>query len=175
MSKFIAALSFFILAATASPPSAAAEGKIAVVNLQRAIFTTKTAEKRMNKLKRRGDYKRQRERIEKLQENGRKALSKFKKDEATMSESAKKKALRRLETLRADAEYEIRKIQALEQEVLEELHQELLPRAKEILTELIEREGIGLLLSDGPQNSVVLHADTGFDITAKVSDRLNRD
>ena len=47
---------------------------------------------------------------------------------------------------------------------------ELSPRVQEVLRELITTEGIGLLL---PRNGVI-HADPGYSITAKVTDKLNQ-
>jgi outer membrane protein len=46
----------------------------------------------------------------------------------------------------------------------------LSPRVQEVLRELIATEGIGLLL----QRSSVIHADAGYSITAKVTDKLNQ-
>ena len=41
---------------------------------------------------------------------------------------------------------------------------------QEVLRDLITTEGIGLLL----QQSSVIHADAGYSITAKVTDKLNQ-
>ena len=48
--------------------------------------------------------------------------------------------------------------------------QEMAPRVQEVLRELIAAEGIGLLL----QRASVIHADAGYSITAKVTDKLNQ-
>jgi outer membrane protein len=44
------------------------------------------------------------------------------------------------------------------------------PKVQEVLRELISTEGIGLLL----QRSSVIHADAGYSLTAKVTDKLNQ-
>jgi outer membrane protein len=44
------------------------------------------------------------------------------------------------------------------------------PKVQEVLRELIATEGIGLLL----QRNSVIHADAGYSITAKVTDKLNQ-
>ena len=44
------------------------------------------------------------------------------------------------------------------------------PKVQEVLRELIATEGIGLLL----QRASVIHADAGYSITAKVTDKLNQ-
>mgnify|MGYP002013418135 CR=1 FL=1 len=48
--------------------------------------------------------------------------------------------------------------------------QELAPQAQEVLREIIETDQIGLLL----QQQAVIHADLGYNITAKVSDKMNQ-
>ena len=44
------------------------------------------------------------------------------------------------------------------------------PKVQAVLRELIQSEGIGLLI----QRSAVIHADNGYSITAKVTDKLNQ-
>jgi outer membrane protein len=44
------------------------------------------------------------------------------------------------------------------------------PKVQEVLREIIAAEGIGLLL----QRASVIHADAGYSITAKVTDKLNQ-
>ena len=44
------------------------------------------------------------------------------------------------------------------------------PKVQEVLRDLIKSEDIGLLL----QRGAVIHADAGYSITAKVTDKLNQ-
>ena len=62
------------------------------------------------------------------------------------------------------------KLQQAEQAAGQALLQELSPKVQEVLRELITTEGIGLLL----QRASVIHADAGYSITAKVTDKLNQ-
>ena len=48
--------------------------------------------------------------------------------------------------------------------------QEMAPRVQTVLKEIIAQDGIGLLL----QRQSVIHADAGYSITAKVTDKLNQ-
>ena len=61
-------------------------------------------------------------------------------------------------------------MQQAEQAAGQALLQEMAPVVQEVLRELINTEGIGLLL---PRASVI-HADPGYSITAKVTDKLNQ-
>ena len=59
---------------------------------------------------------------------------------------------------------------AAEQAAGQALLQDMAPKVQEVLRELIATEGIGLLLQRGS----VIHADAGYSITAKVTDKLNQ-
>ena len=52
------------------------------------------------------------------------------------------------------------------------LMRDLNQAASVAIKQIIADEGIGLLLAANPQ--VVLHADTSFDISAKLTDKLNK-
>ena len=62
------------------------------------------------------------------------------------------------------------KLQQAEQQAGQGLLQELSPKVQQVLRDLIKAEGIGLLL----QQQAVIHADAGYSITAKVTDKLNQ-
>ena len=64
----------------------------------------------------------------------------------------------------------MRKLQQSEQALGQELLQEMTPMVQAVLRDLIQSEGIGLLI----QRNVVIHADNGYSITSKVTDKLNQ-
>ena len=70
----------------------------------------------------------------------------------------------------ADLEHVTGKLQQAEQGAGQALLQEMAPKVQEVLREIITAEGIGLLL----QRASVIHADAGYSITAKVTDKLNQ-
>lgn len=156
-----------------APPSGALEGKIAVVNPQRAILTTDVGEKRVKELEKRKDYVALREQLEEWQEEGADIEKKLRKDGATMKESKRRDLQRKVAILRADVEHQARKLQAMQTELLESLNAEMGPRVREILDSLIKSEGIGLLLFENPE--VVRYADSNYDLTARVAERLNEE
>lgn len=171
------ALSAFLLLCGAflSPPvDAAAARRVAVVNLERAIYTTREAQERIEKLRKSGDYVSQKKKVDSLQEKGRELVEAFRKDSSTMSNSARKRAERKINALSADVEYEVKKLQGMEQGVLQDLKEEMTPRAREALDALVKEEDIGLLLRDAPQVQLVLFAVGDYDVTSQLTDRLNR-
>jgi Skp family chaperone for outer membrane proteins len=147
------------------------QGKIAVVNPQRAILTTDVGEKRVKALRKRKDYVALREQLEEWQEEGQDLEKKLRKDGSTMKDSKRRDIQRKLAILRADIEHQARKLQAMNTELLENLNSEMGEQLREILDSLIKSEGIGMLLFENPE--VVRYVDSNYDLTGRVAERLN--
>jgi outer membrane protein len=87
-----------------------------------------------------------------------------------MSQEQQMTARKRLAGKQADLEHVTGKLQKAEQSEGQIILRDMYDNVQEVLRELIANEGIGLLL----QNSSVIHADAGYSITAKVTDKLNQ-
>ena len=168
MSKFLK-ISLAALAFTLSG-AAMAQGKIAVVNLQEAILQTDLAQKRIDDVRNGADYKADKAEFDKLKGEMEALVKDFQKDAAVMSQEQQTAARQKLASKQSDLEHVGGKLQQAEQVAGQALLQELSPKVQEVLRELISTEGIGLLL---PRASVI-HADPGYSITAKVTDKLNQ-
>jgi outer membrane protein len=147
-----------------------AQGKISVVNLQEAILQTDIANKRLAAVRDAADYKADKAEFDKLKEEFDVLLRKLQTDMAVMSQDQQMAARKKLASKEGDLKHVSGKLQQAEQAAGQELLQELSPKVQEVLRELIATEGIGLLL----QRSSVIHADAGYSITAKVTDKLNQ-
>ena len=156
--------------AFALPAAAMAQGKIAVVNLQEAILQTDLAQKRLNEVRNQEDYKADKAEFDKLKKEFDELVQKFQKDAAVMSQEQQVAARQKLASKQSDLEHVTGKLQQAEQGAGQMLLQEMSPKVQEVLRELIATEGIGLLL----QRASVIHADAGYSITAKVTDKLNQ-
>ena len=168
MSKLIKfALVFAVLSL---PGFAWAQGKIAVVNLQEAMLQTDLAQKRLAAVREADDYKADKAEYDRLKEEFDTLVRKLQKDMAVMSQEQQIAARQKLANKQADLEHVTGKLQKAEQAAGQALLQEMSPRVQEVLRELIATEGIGLLL----QRASVIHADAGYSITAKVTDKLNQ-
>ncbi|MCB1676694.1 MAG: OmpH family outer membrane protein [Halioglobus sp.] len=147
-----------------------AQGKIAVVDLQEAILQTDQAQKKLAEVRAQDDYKSDKDEFDRLKKEFDKLVKKFQKDAAVMSQEQQLAARKKLASKQADLEHVTGKLQQTEQSAGQALLQEMAPKVQEVLRELIATEGIGLLL----QRSSVIHADAGYSITAKVTDKLNQ-
>jgi outer membrane protein len=159
-----------LAAALVLPALALAQGKIAVVNVQEAILQSDVAQQRLADVRNQEDYKADKAEFDRLQEELEELVQDFQKDAAVMSQEQQLAARKRLASKQADLEHVTGKLQQAEQATGQALLQELAPMVQEVLRELIATEGIGLLL----QRNSVIHADPGYSITAKVTDKLNQ-
>ncbi|MEP1472736.1 MAG: OmpH family outer membrane protein [Halieaceae bacterium] len=147
-----------------------AQGKIAVVNLQEAILQTDEAQKRLTAVRNGDDYKADKAEFDRLKEEFDTLVAGFQKDAAVMSQEQQVSARQKLASKQGDLEHVTGKLQKAEQGAGQTLLQEMAPKVQEVLRDLIATEGIGLLL----QRDSVIHADAGYSITAKVTDKLNQ-
>jgi outer membrane protein len=159
-----------MLAVLALPGLAQAQGKIAVVDLQAAILQTDMAQQRIAAVRAQEDYKSDKDEFDRLKAEFDDLVKQLQNDMAVMSQEQQLAARKRLQSKQADLEHVTGKLQQAEQAAGQALLQEMSPKVQEVLRELITTEGIGLLLQRGS----VIHADAGYSLTAKVTDKLNQ-
>ncbi len=152
------------------PALALAAEKIAVVDVQGAILQTDYAQKRLGEVRDQAEYKKNKAEYDRIKTEGEALLKTFQKDAAVMSQDQKVAAQNKLSSMQEDLEHVTSKLQQAEQTVGQALLQEMAPKVQEVLREIIEKEGIGLLL----QRNAVIHAEESYSITAKVTDKLNQ-
>ena len=159
-----------LVACTMLPLLASAQGRIAVVNLEEAILQTDFAQQRLAEFEENEDFTADREEFESLRTELEKLAQDFQRDQAAMSDDDQVAARQKMASKNADLEYVAKKLQSLQQQNAQRVFQELVPAARQVLGEVIETDQIGLLL----QAQSVIHADLGYNITAKVTDKLNQ-
>ncbi len=169
--SIVIARKFLLVLMVLLPVAAWADGKIAVLNQQQAFMNTDLAQQRFKALEQTESYKKSFSELEALEKQGQDLLAKLKKDAAVMSDTQKQEAGKKLNDLQADAQHLAKKLQEARQQEFQKVVRELGPRYQKMLSELIKSEGIGLLLS---QEAGVMFVDSSYDITAKVTDKLNR-
>jgi outer membrane protein len=116
------------------------------------------------------DFTSDKNEFESLREELDKLVQDFQRDQAAMSEDQMVAARQKVSSKNSDLEYVAKKLQTLQQQNAQRVFQELAPKAREVLRDIITTEQIGLLL----QQQGVIHADLGYSITAKVTDKLNQ-
>ncbi len=163
--KFIA-----VLLVSLSGSLAMAEGKIAVFDLDRAVLNTTVAKNRLNALRNQKDFKDTVAELEAVKKDYEKLVEQLQKDLEIMSAEQRQLAKNKIDGKRSDGEHLARKIEAAQQQEIQQIMQEIGPKLQKLLPAIIQEDGIGLLLPA----KAVMHADADYDITAKVADRLNQ-
>ncbi|MDB6063146.1 MAG: hypothetical protein JWM78_3249 [Verrucomicrobiaceae bacterium] len=149
---------------------AATQGKIAVLDPEMAILSTDEAQKRLKALGTQPEFDGDKKQYEKLKKEYEDMVKQLQKDAAVMSAEQKEAQSKKLEAKGADIEYIGRKLQAKQQELMQTLMQEQEPKFKKAVTDIIKSENIGMLINARS----VMHADTSFNITSKVTEALNK-
>jgi outer membrane protein len=149
-----------------------ANGKVAVVDFQKAILTTDVAKSRIDKLESEASYKENIDRATKLTQEAQALFASYQKEEPLMSAEKKSETEGRLKDLESDIKHLQTKVQEQNKQALAPVVYAMQPAAQQAVEELRKEEGYGLILVANPQ--IVLYADTSYDITAKVTDRLNK-
>ena len=147
-----------------------AQGRTAVVDIQQAIVQTDLAQQRIRDFEASEAFAEDRAEFDKMQADYEKLLQDLQRDEAVMSEEEKTAASQKLGSKRADLEYVVKKLNSLQQQNLQRIIQELAPAAQQVIKEVIQTDNIALLL----QPQAVIHFDPSYNITAKVTDKLNQ-
>lgn len=168
MKKFLLALSLLCVAL----PSFA-EGKIAVVNFEAAVFNTNVVKAKMQALQNDPSYKKNMQDIQALQDSAKKLIERVKKEGPTMSASQKEEAQKDMDGKKSDMEYLAKKVKEAESSALQPIMYQMQGQAMTAVKEIISTEGIGLLLNASAQSQNVIHADTSYDITPKLTEKLN--
>lgn len=146
----------------------AAKDKVAVFDVQEAILNTNKAREQMKAFEARADVAKMIKDAEKLQ----KEIAGLRDEAAKGSDwSAQKKAEHKksIEFKQADFELIVRKLNSERQQAGKKLMEELGPKLETVVKQVVEEQGVGLLLD----RKAAIHADAAFDITGKVTEKLN--
>ncbi|MFN2287805.1 MAG: OmpH family outer membrane protein [Chromatocurvus sp.] len=161
---------FLAITALTLPALGWAQGKIAVVDLQEAMLQSDAAQQALEQVRNQPDYSDDKQEFDSIQDELESLVEEFQKDASVMSQEQQMAARKRLASKQADLEHVTGKLQEAEQQAGQAILRQMSGVVQEILRELIQSEGIGLLL----QRQAVIHADPGYSITSKVTDQLNQ-
>ncbi len=147
-----------------------AQGKIAVMDLQSAILRSEAAQKELKALGAKAEYVALTAQAESLNSEMKALVEEMQTKGLTWSDERKAKQYKDIEYKRADQQLVAQKLQKQQGEIYRKLFAKYGKQASEAAKEIIKSGGYGLVLK--PQS--VEYADTGYDITAQITDRLNK-
>jgi len=148
----------------------AAETKIAVIDIQQAMFASDYAQNSVKVAQESADFVALRAKAEgsaaDLQSLGKEAETK----RLTWSAEQVTAQQKKMSYAKADYDLAVQKIQGEQKQLQQKIMQELSPQFQEALAQVVQEEGITLLL----RSESVIVASPENNLTAKVIDRLNQ-
>jgi outer membrane protein len=147
-----------------------AESKIAVLNVQAAVFQTEAAKAKFAKLEKSADYAATKAKLDGIQSDAKTLTESYKKESTTWSAEKKADAEKKLQGLNQDYEFNAKKLKESQNEVAQQIMQELGAKAEAAVKQVIDQEKIGLVLN----SQAAIHATPEYDITSKVTEILNK-
>jgi outer membrane protein len=159
-------------AAQVSPAPAAGPIRVAVINIQAALTTTKDGQKAAADLEERFTPKRKD--MEKKQQEIKDLQDKLQRGGNTMSQTAKDDTQRSIDQKTRSFNYDMQDAQAEyeteQRKVIDELGQKMM----QIIDRYAVANGYALVLDVSNQNTPVLYASTGIDITKEIIDLYDK-
>ncbi len=158
------------LLALAFSMGAVAQGKVVIFNMQAAIENTSAAKQRLQALEADSTYAAMRAKYEGLRAEMMALEKDAQTNNMTWTTAQKQDYVKQVEYKKADLKLVVEKLKAEQGAVVQRIRQEMVPKAKTALNQLVVAEGLGLVLD----SSVAYYAGAEFDITAKVTEMLNK-
>lgn len=147
-----------------------AQGKVVILDVQAAMLSTEMAKQQMATLDKNPEFASMKAKLDGLVADMKKLQATAEKDGLTWSAEQQAEHRKKVEYLRADYELAGKKLQAEQQAVMQRVLQELGPKTRTVLDQLIAADNIGLVLN----SQAAIHAAPAYDITAKLTDMLNK-
>ncbi len=161
---------FFVLCAVLFSSVVTAETNVAVLDLQSAILKTDKAEQKLSALEKNPEYAALVAKYESLRADLESMGKDAQTNNLTWSQKDKDKFRKKAEYKRADLKLAGEKLKAENNTVLQQVIQELAPKARKAVTAIVKAEKIDIVLD----RKAALHADPAVNITGKVTAKLNK-
>ena len=150
--------------------SATAEAKIAVIDINSAIFASEPAQARVKQAIESADFVALKAKLEGASADFQALAKEAESKRLTWSQEEAAAHQKKMEYVKADAELANRKIQAERQQLQQNIQQEFMPQLQTAIQEIVKEEGITILL----RQEAVITAAAENNLTPKVIDRLNK-
>jgi outer membrane protein len=147
---------------------AEAPQNVAVLDMAAALFNSDKAKAVDEQIK--AETSEDEQKVRNLAEQGRALQEKMQKDAAVMSDADKNKTQQQLEEINVQYQFLVQKLQNLLNERRQQFQQTYAPNLVQAIQEVVEEGKYDLVL----RADAVLHFENSYDITAKVTEKLNQ-
>lgn len=148
-----------------------AEFKVAVVVATQAIFESEEAKSKISDLE--ATLKPQQERLETLNKELGDLRDKLIRDEAVMSDQAKRDEQKSLENKQIELDFGLQQYRKAVQDGQEKIMSELIPVFNAVVQDLVDLEGYDIVMNHQPNTQFFLYVNVKHDITRKVTEGIN--
>jgi len=167
MNKWIKSLSAALLGMVVVAGAQAADTKIAIVDMERALFQSEGAKNSFKQVEEQfGDDL---VKIKNLEKGIKDDQQKLQKDGAIMSDDEQRKIRYNIKENQSEFQFYAGKLQQAETQWRQQFFRANLPRIQEILKKLIEEEKVDMVLN----GQAVIHVTPELDLTKKLLIKLN--
>ena len=156
-----------VMAALVMQVAAAEGGKVAVVDMERALFMSDAAKESIKKFEQ--DNKNEIEKLKGIQQQLLSLKEKMEKDGDVMSDDERRKLANDYEESSTELKFYGRKLQQLEQKWKQDFFQTQLPDLEKLLKAIIDEGGYDVVLQAG----AVVYSSPKADLTKLLLERLN--
>lgn len=163
--KFILASSLMMLSV-----AAIAADKVVSINVQAAVFGTAAAKAKVDKLQKSADFIATKTKLDNAAADIKALKATYDKDGATWSAEKKAENEKKMQSLGQDYQFQAKKLQQQQQEVLQQVMQEMSPKLEAAIKQLVEKDGITMIVD----SQAVVIAKPQHDYTAKLTEALNK-
>lgn len=141
--------------------------KVAVLDMAAALFNSDIAKKVEEELK--SETAEDEGKIRALAEDANELQQKLQKDAAVMSEAEQRKANEQLQEIGVQYQYLLEKVQTLVEQRRQQFQETYSPNLVEAIKAIVEEENFDFVY----RKEAVLYSKPAFDITARVTEKLN--
>jgi outer membrane protein len=156
-----------VVAALAVNVAVAAETKVGVIDMERALFLSDAAKSAVKKFE--ADNKDDIEKLKSLQKELMATQAKLEKEADIMGEEERRKLANGMEQKSSEYQFYGRKLKQLEDKWKKELFNEQLPELEKLLKEIIDEGKYDVVLNSG----AVIYSSPSVDLTKLLLERLN--
>ena len=165
----IMAAAAFVLVSTASLGQEQGTGlKIAILDMNRALFNSDVAIEVDEEV--RAETAEDQQEVRQLAEDAQELQDQLEQDGAVLSEAEQRRITGEIQEIGNQYQFLVQKIQTIVEERRQQFQQTYSPNLVQAISEVVEEEGYDIVF----RSEVALHFRNAYDITARVTEKLNQ-
>lgn len=168
--RLIVVAALMLAAGGAYTQTAATESglKIAVLNMAEALLNSDAARAVEQELQ--NETKEDQDKLRNLATQGQRLQEQLQQDGEVMSEAERRRIVGEIQEIQNQYQFLLQKIQTVSQERQQQFQQTYAPNLVQAISEVVEEEDLDLVI----RGEAALYFDPPLDITARVTEKLNR-